>query len=148
MNHARLLAFLDGLKAEMRGLLFVTHAAPCPVWSWLGYSVCATISIAGATVVAKELKYLRVASGLTIVILLGMQLIVAWLALGAGPRHCFFRGPILAGMSPDWLCRGVFGFGAVMLAGMLVIAGLFIGGFLFLALIVVVIFRRRGKRNL
>jgi thiosulfate dehydrogenase len=33
------------------------------------------------------------------------------------------------------------------LVGMLVVAGLFIGGFLFLALIVVVIFRRRGKRN-
>ena len=105
-------------------IAFLIYAYPekLRVPSWLGYSVCATISIAGATVVAKELKYLRVASGLTIVILLGMQFIVAWLALGAGPRHCFFRGPILAGMSPDWLCRGVFGFGAVMLAAMLVIA--------------------------
>jgi thiosulfate dehydrogenase len=33
------------------------------------------------------------------------------------------------------------------LVGMLVVAGLFIGGFLVLALIVVIIFRRRGKRN-
>lgn len=105
-------------------IAFLIYAYPekLRVPPWLGYSVCATISIAGASVVAKELKYLRVASGLTILILLGMQLIVAWLALGSGSRQCFLRGPILAGISPDWLCRGVFGFAAVILAGMLVIA--------------------------
>lgn len=71
---------------------------------------------------AKELKYSRAAHGLVIAILLGMQLIAAWLALSPGPRQCLVRNPILAGVSPDWLCRGVFGFGAAVLAVMLFIA--------------------------
>jgi hypothetical protein len=105
-------------------IAFLMYAYPekLRVPYWLGYTVCATISSAGAALVARELRYSRAAHGLAIVILLGMQLITAWLALGPGPRPCFVRGPIWAGMSPDWLCRGVFGFGAAILAAMLFIA--------------------------
>jgi len=103
-------------------LLMDAYPEKLSVPSWLGYTVCATISIAGATLVARELNYARAANGLAIVILLCMQLITAWLAFGSGPRQCFVRGPILAGMRPEWLCRGVFGFGAAILATMLLIA--------------------------
>jgi asparagine N-glycosylation enzyme membrane subunit Stt3 len=103
-------------------LLMYGHPEKLRVPSWLGYTVCATISIAGAALIAKELKYPRAVNGLAIVILLGMLLIAAWLALGSGPRQCFVRGPGLAGISPDWLCRGVFGFGAAILVAMLFLA--------------------------
>ena len=103
-------------------LLMHVYPEKLRVPSWLGYTVCATISVAGATLVARELNHARAANGLAIMILLGMQLTAAWLAFGSGPRQCVVRSPILAGLSPDWLCRGVFGFGAAMLTMMLFIA--------------------------
>ena len=43
-----------------------------------------------------------------------LVLAAMWVAFGPGPRECSVSVSAFSGFAADWLCRGVFGFGALV----------------------------------
>ena len=90
---------------------------PAVAWVLAGVLACAA-----AVLLAKAARRLRVAGRLAIPILAGFTAVGAWIALGAGPQVCRASGPGVAVAAGDMQCRVAFGIGALISAGMTLLA--------------------------
>ena len=86
---------------------------------WAGYSACLAFVFVGLSVVAEANARPRAAAWLALGFLGALVLAAMWVGFGPGSRECSFWLSSIAGISTDWICRGVFGLGAVIGAGLL-----------------------------
>ena len=88
--------------------------------AWVAYSAAAAFLIAGLLLVAGAANANRVQNWLAVVLLGFMVLPAMWIAFGAGPRQCTASLPI-PGLASDIVCRSVFGLGALIGLGVLML---------------------------
>ena len=88
--------------------------------AWVAYAACLAFVFAGLSVVAREFARARLASWLAVAFSAALVLTAMWVAFGPGSRECSVSLPLFNGIAADWLCRGVFGFGALVGAAFVV----------------------------
>ena len=88
--------------------------------AWVAYAACAAFVFAGATIAAHEFALHSTHAWLAVGCIASLLVPGAWVAFGPGLRECSVSGPFLIGIGSDLLCRGAFGLGAVIVAGLLV----------------------------
>jgi hypothetical protein len=96
------------------------HPEQLNVPAWVAYAACLAFVFAGLSVVAREFALGRLASWLVVAFMAALVLTAVWVAFGPGSRECSVSFAQFAGVASDWLCRGVFGFGALVGAALLV----------------------------
>jgi hypothetical protein len=88
--------------------------------AWVAYTACAAFVFAGLCIVAAESRLAGLHAWLSVATIAAMLGPGAWVAFGPGARPCTFSLPFVTGPASGWVCRCMFGFGAVVLAGLLV----------------------------
>ncbi len=88
--------------------------------AWVAYAACLAFVFAGLSVVARALAHAQLASWLAVAFMAALVLTAIWVAFGPGSRECSVSLSQFSGVASDWLCRGVFGFGALIGAALLV----------------------------
>lgn len=90
--------------------------------AWVAYLALGAFGFAGVCVIAQALRLHGLGRWLICILLASMTAIPSWIALGSGPRQCTSGG--LAGRLEvsEFVCRGAFGIGAVLLGLMFLIA--------------------------
>jgi hypothetical protein len=104
----------------LTGATIYLHPESLEAPAWIAYAACACFMFAGLAIVASEsgLQHLNAWLGVaTVACLLTPG---AWLAFGPGPRACSVSLPFISTVASEWMCRGVFGFGAILVALFLV----------------------------
>jgi hypothetical protein len=87
---------------------------------WVVYAACGAFVFAGLSLITDESAHPQLNAWLAVGCIAAMVVPGAWIALGAGPRKCSVSVPLWNGHGSDALCRGVFGFGALLVALFLV----------------------------
>jgi hypothetical protein len=100
--------------------LVYTHPEQLEAPAWVVYAACAAFVLAGLSLLVPESTQPRISAWLGVGVVAAMVVPGAWIALGAGPRKCSVSIPLWSGAGSDALCRGVFGFGSLMVAAFLV----------------------------
>ena len=86
--------------------------------AWVAYTACASFVLAGVvvvTVIVKELGLHRLHAWLGVVLVAALGIPGAWVAFGVGDRQCSGGFLSIDLANSEWLCRGAFGVGAVIL---------------------------------
>ncbi len=96
------------------------HPEQLNVPAGVAYAACLAFVFAGLSVVVRELGHARLASWLAVAFMAALVLTAMWVAFGPGSRECSVSLSQFSGFAGDWLCRGVFGFGALVGAALLV----------------------------
>jgi hypothetical protein len=99
--------------------LVYTHPEQLEAPAWVVYVACAAFVLAGLSLLVPESAYPRINAWLGVGVVGAMLLPGVWIALGAGPRKCSVSIPLWSGAGSDALCRGVFGFGSLIVAAFL-----------------------------
>lgn len=94
------------------------HPERLNVPAWVAYTACAAFVLAGAALVAHERGLPRVHAWIGVALVAAMGIPGAWVAFGAGDRRCSGGFAFASTESPQWLCRGAFGLGAVIVAAL------------------------------
>ena len=89
--------------------------------AWVAYAACAAFVFAGLTIMAHEFALHRIHAWLVVACVGTLLVPGAWVAFGPGVRECAVSGPFFSGIGTDLVCRGAFGFGAVLVAAILVL---------------------------
>lgn len=96
------------------------HPEQLNVSAWVAYAACLAFVFAGLSVVAREFALQQLALWLVVAFMAALVLTAMWVAFGPGSRECSVSFSEFSGFGSDWLCRGVFGFGALVGAALLV----------------------------
>jgi hypothetical protein len=97
--------------------IVVLHPENLRVPSWVAFPAVSTLFFGGCALIVGEYQRTKrwvIAPGVLAV--LGLMTPALWVAFGPGPQSCSAFGPFLGGAVSDWICRGVFGFGAACCA--------------------------------
>ena len=87
--------------------------------AWVGYAACVCFALTGAAVALHGSLTRRAYGWLITALLVTMTSIPVWIAFGDGDRSCRSNLPLLTGATG---CRVVFGFSAVVMVGVVLIA--------------------------
>ncbi len=101
------------------------HPAGLKAPLWVAYMAIAVLALAGALALARSRGRHLLADALACAVLGSLLLMGVWVALGPGPRQCVSRIPstgVAVSAVSETACRSAFGVGALLVAGMLVIA--------------------------
>lgn len=112
------------LLAAAAALAVLVHLHPEKLRApaWVAFAAAALLAFGGLSTVALALGLQQVNRWLTCVLLAGMTLVPGWIAFGAGSRQCTVASVGGRSAGSEAVCRGAFGFGAVVLALMFVSA--------------------------
>jgi hypothetical protein len=99
--------------------LMYFHPETLRVPAWVGYAACVGFALTGAAVALHASLSRRTYGWLITVLLVTMTSIPVWIAFGEGDRSCTSNLPLLTGATG---CRVVFGFSAVVMVGVVLIA--------------------------
>jgi hypothetical protein len=89
--------------------------------AWVVYCAAAAFFFAGLILLAAAAGSPRIQDWLAVALILAMLVPGSWVAFGPGERHCSASFPI-PGVAPATACRGAFGLGTVICAGVLLLA--------------------------
>lgn len=100
------------------GVAVLVHKYPGQLKApgWVAFLALGLLGLAGVCIVAQALRLEGLGRWLVCLLLGGMAVIPAWIAIGGGARRCT---TVLVGARSavsDAVCRGSFGFGAIVLA--------------------------------
>jgi hypothetical membrane protein len=101
-------------------VLVALHPEGLRAPAWVAYLAAAVFACGGAVALARACSKPSAAEAFVCLVLGGMLAIAAWISIGSGSRQCVASGSG-AGV-PELACRSAFGVGALVLAGMLLIA--------------------------
>ena len=117
-----------GAAAVLAGVVFAVVVTTYPenlrAPAWVAYLASALFVLAGIVSLARGFRRPALADGLVCVLLAGALAMELWIALGPGSRQCLGRVTILGPgfVTSELACRSAFGFGALLVAAMLVLA--------------------------
>ena len=106
------------------GMAFLIHAHPerLKAPEWVALFAVGLFGFAGVCIAAQAFGLNRLVRWLVCVLLGAMAVVPAWIALGPGPRQCTMVSLGARSAASEVACRGVFGAGAVVVAGLFVMA--------------------------
>ncbi len=116
----RVAQWAGGLAAVVAGLvvcfLVYRHPEGLRAPAWIAYAAGFAFVLAGLAMLAaaRDAMQLQGLLGLSVVVCL--LAICTWIAFGPGERACSMSFPLLHADIGDALCRGAFGFGALLMA--------------------------------
>ncbi len=87
---------------------------------WVVYAACGAFLFAGLSIVAASAKDSKLQAWLAIACMAAMGLPALWIAFWPGPRACSVSLPFVSTAARGMVCRTAFGFGAVMVAAIIV----------------------------
>ena len=130
MTGAKTLDQLSHTKKRLFGAGFVlvgvgeaalmrANPAMLRVPAWVGYAACVCFVLTGMAIALHATLSRKAFGWLITALLVTMTSIPAWIAFGDGARTCRSNLPLLTG---DLGCRVVFGFSAVTMVGIVVLA--------------------------
>lgn len=95
------------------------HPERLRVPAWVGYAACLTFVLAGLSLVAQSVSRQGAARALGAACMAALVLTAVWVAFGPGERACSASIAWLGWLATEFVCRGVFGFGALLGAAVL-----------------------------
>jgi hypothetical protein len=85
--------------------------------AWVGLPAMSTFVWGGGAVLLGEHEATKGLAGwAALLAVLGLFVPAAWIAFGSGPRECAATLGIFSTRAVDWVCRGAFGVGALLVA--------------------------------
>ena len=90
------------------------HPERLRVPGWVAYAACVAFVFAGLSGVAQAFSRPTAATWLSVAFMAALVLTALWVALGPGSRECTVSLSSFGWLGSSWLCRGVFGFGALV----------------------------------
>ena len=119
----RLLAGGAATALGVFGLVMMyRHPEGLRVPAWVGFPAMSTFVWGGSAIVLREHEATRrFADWAVLLTIAGLLVPAAWIAFGPGPRECTALLALLSMRAGEWLCRGAFGVGALIVALMLVL---------------------------
>jgi hypothetical protein len=120
----RLLAGSAATALGVFGLVMMyRHPEGLRVPAWVGLPAMSTFVWGGCAILLREHEKTRgLADGAVLLTLIGLFTPAAWIAFGPGPRECTALLAFFSVRAGEWLCRGAFGAGALIVSLMLVLA--------------------------
>jgi hypothetical protein len=116
--------FMAGGLSVAAGLfcasMIYLHPGQLGAPAWVAYFACAAFVSGGAAILGRELQLPLLNAWLPVAVLFTMLIPGAWIAFGSGSRECGVSLPVLDFAGAEALCRGAFGIGAIIVAGMLI----------------------------
>jgi len=103
-------------------VLIHTHPERLKAPEWVALLAVGLLGFAGICVAAQALRLDRLVRWVVCVLLGAMAVVPAWIALGPGSRQCTMVSLGVRSATPEVVCRGVFGAGAVVLAVLFMVA--------------------------
>jgi formate-dependent nitrite reductase membrane component NrfD len=101
-------------------VMMYRHPEQLRVPAWVAYAAMSSFVSAGCALLTGEYAATRnVAPWLGVLATIGLMVPPVWIALGPGPRDCAATLSFFSTTASDWVCRGAFGFGALI--GLLVL---------------------------
>lgn len=88
--------------------------------AWVAYAAFTAFVFAGLAIIADGSTLRRTHAWLAVACMAGLLVPGAWVAFGPGVRQCSVSVPYFSTVGSGLLCRGAFGFGAVIVAALLV----------------------------
>ena len=113
-------AFIAGIGIAMTALM-ITRQEGLHAPLWVGLLASSCFVLAGFAIALHPFVTARLYNWLMVVLLLTMTAIPVWIALGDGERACRSTVPFFRG---DSGCRVGFGIAAVVMVGVVLVAGL------------------------
>ena len=119
----RLLAGGGAIVVGVFGLVMMyLHPEGLRVPAWVGLAAMSTFVWGGSAIVLREHETTRgLADWAVLLTIVGLLVPAAWIAFGPGPRECTALLAFFSVRAGEWLCRGVFGIGALLTSGILVL---------------------------
>lgn len=96
------------------------HSEKLNAPAWAAYAASLAFLFGGLTVVASESGLTRTHTWLLVAAIASLLTPGAWVAFGPGSRACSMSLAFIGTPASDWLCRGVFGFGSLVVVALLV----------------------------
>jgi hypothetical protein len=104
-------------------ILMYRHPEGLRVPAWVGFAAMSTFVWGGSAIVLRENEATAgFADGAVLLTIVGLFVPAAWIAFGPGPRECTAMLSVLSAPAGEWLCRGAFGLGALIVSLLFVLA--------------------------
>ena len=103
--------------------LMVYDPAGLRVPLWVAFAAASTFVTGGAALISGAFAARKLEGGFGVLAVLGLLVPGAWIALGPGDHVCTVTLPFLSTAGAEWLCRGAFGLGALLVLAVLVLFG-------------------------
>ena len=96
-------------------VIMYLHPENLHVPAWVGFAAMSAFVGAGGSLLMGEYEATRKAAPwLGVLALIGLMVPFVWIAFGPGPRECAAMLVFISTIAPDWVCRGAFGFAALL----------------------------------
>ena len=96
-------------------VMMYLHPEQLRVPAWVAYAAMSSFVCAGGALLTGESAATRtVAPWLGVLATIALMVPAVWIAFGPGPRNCAAALAFFSTTASDWVCRGVFGFGALI----------------------------------
>ena len=96
-------------------VIMYLHPENLHVPAWVGFAAMSAFVWAGCSLVTGEYEATRkIAPWLGVLATLGLMVPFTWITLGPGPRECAAMLIFISTTASDWVCRGAFGFAALL----------------------------------
>jgi hypothetical protein len=112
--------FLSTVVGLLTAAMIYWHPEKLNAPVWVAYAACSAFVFAGLTIMAYEFALHRTHAWLVATCLAALLVPGWWVAFGPGMRECSVAVPFFSTVGSDFLCRGAFGLGAVIVAALLV----------------------------
>jgi hypothetical protein len=104
-------------------VMMYAHPESLRVPAWVGFPAMSTFVWAGGALLMREHERTRrLADWAALLTIVGLFLPGAWIAFGAGRRECTATLAFVSTGAGEWVCRGVFGLGALIVSLFFVLA--------------------------
>jgi hypothetical protein len=119
--------FIAGLFAAGMGvitiLLIVFDPEELRVPFWVAFAAASTFVTGGAALISGAFSATKLEGWFGVLAVLGLLVPAAWIAFGPGDHVCTVTLPFLSTAGAEWLCRGAFGLGALLVLAVLILFG-------------------------
>jgi hypothetical protein len=104
-------------------LIMVFHPEELRVPFWVAFAAASTFVTGGAALISGAFSAQKLEGGFGVLAVLGLLVPAEWIAFGPGDHECTITLPFVSTAGAEWLCRGAFGLGAVLVIAVLVLFG-------------------------
>jgi len=115
-----LTGFFFSVVGALTAAIIYRHPEQLQAPAWVAYAACAVFVFAGLTIIAYEFALRRTYTWLAVACIAALLVPGTWLAFGPGVHECSVSVLFFSTVGSDLLCRGVFGFGACIVAALLI----------------------------
>jgi hypothetical protein len=96
-------------------VMMVQHPENARAPGWVAYAAVTAFIFAGAGLLAGVYGTKRAGDWISLGAVVSLLVTAAWVSFGPGPRNCKALLFFVSATAGDWLCRGAFGLGTLLL---------------------------------